>query len=1043
MRNDAQDFAQRLYSHVPANYRAYDDEQGLPLLALLQVIAQQTANLRQDLDDLWDNFFIETCEDWAVPYIGQLIGANLLANPVTSSNRLQVRDTIHWRRSKGTPAMLQSLAAEVSGWAMDFAEFFSSIAWAQNLNHIRLNRVVTPNLRDPYTLSLLGRASDPFAHAVDIRPSLDLDQPRIARGGSYLGNTAWGTPGQYQIKNLGFFARRLQVFSVRGATPTAINSQVHTFDPLGRELPLFSESTRDGITRAAFANAPGQYFGADSDLAVNLDGIPLASAPAAQPSFSSSLQPFEFDASGAISLDPSAGMRLLNAPAFQGLGAGFQIRAHWNSGGPLLGTLHTALAARGAAGAFQTQAAGAGSGKLVIEIAAESMPGRFPGAVVAVRAKRIGALRLVDALYIYLPPLFVQPGSPATFLVADDGSTYLPSGFHASSLARAAEGQVYPAAALTASPAPLATPLISRTQDAMIVADPARFDGAPLLIEADLFTGIFQPQGAIATVDQATSQYPELRLSGAVWPAETFAPAKDAWSGNLPEIGTLVLLLLPLSPGFFPACEVILRMRGGESLLVYLPEIQNVPAGGRRVFVAQDGSTWFAPNNIQQQPGLLDGFPLARASAGQVFPIPGTWPVQFRNPIAIDLCAPERAVLLHPGELGIDPERGRFAFAAGDPAIAKTGLSVDYREAFTDRIGALTYDRMLDPDSQPQRFVSQAGDSDLAAADDLDAAPVYRTIPEAIAAAKDGEIIEISDSRTYSHATPIPLTNSAIKNLTIRAAAGQRPCLTVKAAAGAAIRVAAPMAALELNGLLISGGPLRIESKISSLLLAACTFDPRDGNCLVALDMNLNDQANYLLCRCVVGALRAGPGVAQLTAADSIIAANGGISITGVPTGSSPPILSPPLLDGAPSVQLERVTVFGGIRAGVFSASESILNAVAIADDRQSGCIRFTRYETGSVLPRRYRCIPSESQAETCTGPGRCFVPVFNSRRFGSPLYAQLASNCPPEILSASEQASEIGAFTGAFNPIRLQNLRTKLQEFMPVGLVPVIIAES
>ena len=109
---------------------------------------------------------------------------------------------------------------------------------------------------------------------------------------------------------------------------------------------------------------------------------------------------------------------------------------------------------------------------------------------------------------------------------------------------------------------------------------------------------------------------------------------------------------------------MILRLRGGESLLVYLPEIANVPAGGRRVFVAQDGSTRFAPDNIQQQPGLLDGFPLARASAGQVLPIAGQWPLQFRTPVAIDLCAPERIALLAPGELGIDTERGRFAFAA-------------------------------------------------------------------------------------------------------------------------------------------------------------------------------------------------------------------------------------------------------------------------------------------------------------------------------------------------------------------------------------------
>ena len=66
--------------------------------------ANRSANLRQDLDALWDNFFIETCDDWVVPYIGALVGTNLLQQPVGQSNRLDVWNTVIWRRSKGTPA---------------------------------------------------------------------------------------------------------------------------------------------------------------------------------------------------------------------------------------------------------------------------------------------------------------------------------------------------------------------------------------------------------------------------------------------------------------------------------------------------------------------------------------------------------------------------------------------------------------------------------------------------------------------------------------------------------------------------------------------------------------------------------------------------------------------------------------------------------------------------------------------------------------------------------------------------------------------------
>src|SRR5215510_1118809 len=164
-RNDTEDFAQRLYARVPGHYRVYDVERGQPLLALLRVVGAQAANLRQDLDALWDNFFIETCDDWVVPYIGALVGTNLLQQPVSESNRLDVWNTVIWRRSKGTPQMLDALAQAMSGWPADLAEFFLSLGWSQNMNHVRLDRPLTPDLHDPAQLDQLGHAGDRLAHA--------------------------------------------------------------------------------------------------------------------------------------------------------------------------------------------------------------------------------------------------------------------------------------------------------------------------------------------------------------------------------------------------------------------------------------------------------------------------------------------------------------------------------------------------------------------------------------------------------------------------------------------------------------------------------------------------------------------------------------------------------------------------------------------------------------------------------------------------------------------------------------------------------------
>ena len=110
------------------------------------------------------------------------------------------------------------------------------------------------------------------------------------------------------------------------------------------------------------------------------------------------------------------------------------------------------------------------------------------------------------------------------------------------------------------------------------------------------------------------------------------------------------------------------------------------------------------------------------------------------------------------------------------------------------------------------------------------------------------------------------------------------------------------MDSLELNGLLLSGGPLRIETKISCLRIEACTLDPRLGTSLLAADLDLNDRANYVLCRCVVGGLRIGDGIARLTIVNSIIDQSGSLAIMGLvgvgsppgPIPTSPPPSSPP-----------------------------------------------------------------------------------------------------------------------------------------------------
>ena len=67
-----------LYNLLPAVYRMRDALQpGYPLRTLLRAIAGQADQLAADIGHLYDNWFIETCDDDLVPYFAELVGASL------------------------------------------------------------------------------------------------------------------------------------------------------------------------------------------------------------------------------------------------------------------------------------------------------------------------------------------------------------------------------------------------------------------------------------------------------------------------------------------------------------------------------------------------------------------------------------------------------------------------------------------------------------------------------------------------------------------------------------------------------------------------------------------------------------------------------------------------------------------------------------------------------------------------------------------------------------------------------------------------------
>ena len=230
----------RLYELLPAIYRMRDADQGEPLKALLQIISEQVNLVEDDIFQLYENWFIETCEDWGVPYIGELIGyvpVHEAGEPSTEGTqqdqlrnkvlipRREVANTIRYRRRKGTLALLELLSNDVAGWPARAVEYYKLLSWTQALNYQHSDRAKTVDLRNGSSLDLLGSPFDTIAHTVDIR--------RINSNRRI---------GYFNIPSVGVFVWRLKSYSVT-KTPAycqqAAGDHCFTFSVLGNDSPLY------------------------------------------------------------------------------------------------------------------------------------------------------------------------------------------------------------------------------------------------------------------------------------------------------------------------------------------------------------------------------------------------------------------------------------------------------------------------------------------------------------------------------------------------------------------------------------------------------------------------------------------------------------------------------------------------------------------------------------------------------------------------------------------------------------------------------------
>lgn len=271
-----------LYELLPAIYRIRDAEQDGQLRAFLEILQQELRLLEADIEHLYDNWFIETCDGWVVPYIGDLLAVSDLneatAHRDRQERRTYVANTLAYRQRKGSTAILEQIGRDITGWGVRAVEAQSFVATTQHLSHLR-PQSSTVNLRQQSqqnTIPIPFRTTGAFTPEIRSNP-----QQR----------------GSYTPNGVALYLWRLQSYAIERGTPRAVpglsaapQGRYFTLNPLGYDAPLFNNpQTETDITELAQeVHIPGELSPslweseaveeADRPVQIYFDGTPLKRA---------------------------------------------------------------------------------------------------------------------------------------------------------------------------------------------------------------------------------------------------------------------------------------------------------------------------------------------------------------------------------------------------------------------------------------------------------------------------------------------------------------------------------------------------------------------------------------------------------------------------------------------------------------------------------------------------------------------------------------------------------------------------------------------
>lgn len=424
------------------------------------------------------------------------------------------------------------------------------------------------------------------------------------------------------------------------------------------------------------------------------------------------------------------------------------------------------------------------------------------------------------------------------------------------------------------------------------------------------------------------------------------------------------------------------------------------------------------------------------------------------------------------GTIAVDPELGRFVFPANQLPDGHVRVTCHY--GFPNDIGGGEYDRRLSTPEEPVIYtVGSTGAYD----------GINGALQKWREERPDNAVIEILDSAAYVE--QIQITLEPLQYLQLRAANRKRPlirllnwqtdrpdALSVRMAAGSRF---------VLDGILIAGRGVSVVGDApakpkqyqkppsdpddydnprnaicpAAVVIRHCTLVPgwrlgRDCNPASPNKESIhlrNVRAELRVESSIVGPIEVVEDEVQTDPIPVAITD----SIVDAMDGDREALIGPAARHAHVHLTVRRSTIFGIVQVHAMPLAEnSIFNDCVHVARRQIGCMRFCYVPPGCRTPKRFRCQPDlveEAVRKALAGadPGEIadesrreaerVRPRYTDRRYGRPVYCQLAGHCADEIKRGADDASEMGVFHNLYEPQRMDNLRARLDEFTPSGM--------